>query len=376
MPELRRRRRRSYRPAVRTAAAATPSLKVSVPRTLGGAPWPQPRPRPAGVPILHLGFIVASIPVGLDKFFEVLVDWDRYLALVATDVLPVSAHSVMLAVGVVEIAAGGSWSPCGPRTRLRRRRLAVGHHRQPADPRRLLRHRPARLRALARRPCPGPAGRGVPRRRRRARVRHHLPAAAVTASPTAASPGRPPPRTGRPGGGRGRRSSAPRRLGADPAAEGLADTPPAGSRPPTPSCSPRCRSPPPPSPTTRATTSWWWPARSPFHSLCQHHLLPFHGVAHVGYLPASESSACPSWPVVELFARHLQTQERLTGQGRLAPAAPGAARGRGGGGCRAPVHDRPRGPVPGRAHRHLGPARPGSRTTPGPAASSSPWPRR
>jgi hypothetical protein len=56
--------------------------------------------------ILHVGFVVAPILAGLDKFFEVLVDWDRYLAPVATDVLPVSGHSVMLAVGVVEIAAG------------------------------------------------------------------------------------------------------------------------------------------------------------------------------------------------------------------------------------------------------------------------------
>ena len=56
--------------------------------------------------ILHLGFIVAPILAGLDKFFEVLVDWDRYLAPVATDVLPVNGHSIMLAVGVIEIAAG------------------------------------------------------------------------------------------------------------------------------------------------------------------------------------------------------------------------------------------------------------------------------
>jgi hypothetical protein len=56
--------------------------------------------------ILHVGFVVAPILAGLDKFFEVLVDWDRYLAPVVTDVLPVSGHSVMLAVGVVEIAAG------------------------------------------------------------------------------------------------------------------------------------------------------------------------------------------------------------------------------------------------------------------------------
>ena len=56
--------------------------------------------------LLHVGFVVAPILAGLDKFFDVLVDWDRYLAPVATDVLPVSGHSFMLAVGVIEIAAG------------------------------------------------------------------------------------------------------------------------------------------------------------------------------------------------------------------------------------------------------------------------------
>jgi len=56
--------------------------------------------------ILHVGFVVAPVLAGLDKFFDLLVDWDRYLAPVATDLLPVSAHTIMLAVGVVEIAAG------------------------------------------------------------------------------------------------------------------------------------------------------------------------------------------------------------------------------------------------------------------------------
>ncbi|HSO53814.1 MAG TPA: hypothetical protein VL330_13920, partial [Actinomycetes bacterium] len=56
--------------------------------------------------LLHVAFVVAPILAGLDKFFDVLVDWDRYLAPVATDVLPVSGHSFMLAVGVIEIAAG------------------------------------------------------------------------------------------------------------------------------------------------------------------------------------------------------------------------------------------------------------------------------
>jgi GTP cyclohydrolase I len=51
----------------------------------------------------------------------------------------------------------------------------------------------------------------------------------------------------------------------------------------------------------------------PFQSLCMHHVLPFHGVAHVAYLPADRILGLSKLArVVELFARDLQLQERLT----------------------------------------------------------------
>ena len=53
----------------------------------------------------------------------------------------------------------------------------------------------------------------------------------------------------------------------------------------------------------------------PFYSLCEHHFLPFHGRAHVGYVPEGRVvGASKIARVVDVLARRPQMQERLTGQ--------------------------------------------------------------
>jgi len=56
--------------------------------------------------LLRIGFTIAPILFGLDKFFDILADWERYLAPQINDLVPGTAGQLMLVVGVVEIAAG------------------------------------------------------------------------------------------------------------------------------------------------------------------------------------------------------------------------------------------------------------------------------
>jgi hypothetical protein len=70
----------------------------------GQARWADPAFQ--GFWLLRLGFTVAPILFGLDKFAHVLVDWDRYLAPEFTDLFNARAHTLMYVVGVIEIVAG------------------------------------------------------------------------------------------------------------------------------------------------------------------------------------------------------------------------------------------------------------------------------
>lgn len=56
--------------------------------------------------LLRVAFTVAPILFGLDKFFNVMVEWENYLAPWINDIVPGSAATAMYLVGVVEIIAG------------------------------------------------------------------------------------------------------------------------------------------------------------------------------------------------------------------------------------------------------------------------------
>ncbi|GAB3083578.1 hypothetical protein [Pedococcus soli] len=56
--------------------------------------------------VLRGAFTIAPIAFGIDKFTNLLVQWDQYLAPALSDPLPVTSHQAMYAVGVVEVLAG------------------------------------------------------------------------------------------------------------------------------------------------------------------------------------------------------------------------------------------------------------------------------
>jgi hypothetical protein len=92
--------------------AGTHILEPRAPRT---QPVPEVREEPArfarrpayrAFRLLQLGFVVAPILAGADKFFHLLTDWTMYLATPIERMLPVSASTFMQVVGVIEILAG------------------------------------------------------------------------------------------------------------------------------------------------------------------------------------------------------------------------------------------------------------------------------
>lgn len=80
--------------------AQAPELPASFAARLKGDPAYQ------AFLLLRIAFTVAPIVFGLDKFFNVLVDWEGYLAPWINDIVPGSASTAMHLVGVVEIVAG------------------------------------------------------------------------------------------------------------------------------------------------------------------------------------------------------------------------------------------------------------------------------
>jgi hypothetical protein len=83
-----------------TSSAHVPS-SATVPRE---SSWSDPRYQ--AYALLRTGFAVAPILFGLDKFFDVLVEWPTYLAPWVNDIAPGSAQDFMYFVGATEILAG------------------------------------------------------------------------------------------------------------------------------------------------------------------------------------------------------------------------------------------------------------------------------
>src|SRR3954451_6568647 len=87
------------------ATAVRPTTPSPASRaTVQPADWHDPRYQ--AFVLLRIGLTVAPIAFGLDKFFNVLVDWPTYLAPWINDIAPGSGQDFMYFVGVTEIIAG------------------------------------------------------------------------------------------------------------------------------------------------------------------------------------------------------------------------------------------------------------------------------
>jgi uncharacterized membrane protein YphA (DoxX/SURF4 family) len=83
-----------------------PEVKIVRPAPAVGPVPLQRRPSYQAYQILHIGFTVLPILAGLDKFFQVLAQWEMYLSKTVEGVLPIPPQTFMRIAGVVEIAAG------------------------------------------------------------------------------------------------------------------------------------------------------------------------------------------------------------------------------------------------------------------------------
>ena len=86
-----------------SATTITPSVRAS---SSSFAERLRTDPAFQGFTLLRIGFTVAPIAFGLDKFFNVLVNWEMYLAPWIRNLSPLSASHTMYVVGVIEIVAG------------------------------------------------------------------------------------------------------------------------------------------------------------------------------------------------------------------------------------------------------------------------------
>src|SRR3954451_16802532 len=87
-----------------TASTAAPSTTAPTTRAGARADWSDARFQ--AFALLRIAFTVAPMAFGLDKFFNVMVDWPQYLAPWVNDIMPGPGQDFMFFVGLVKILAG------------------------------------------------------------------------------------------------------------------------------------------------------------------------------------------------------------------------------------------------------------------------------